>query len=70
MANDDLPPHVAKFIDSLGEGDIATLGRVIATFRMMESWCRVTRWLFLAAIGLVVLASQFMDSAKKLLSFR
>ena len=66
----DLPPPVRRFMAGLDEEDLTILKTVIETFRAVSAWCRVTRWLFLAAIGLLFMLSQSLDAIKNLLGFK
>ena len=67
---DELSPPVRKFMASLDEDDLAILKTVIETFRAVSAWCRITRWLFLAALGLLFMLSQSLDAIKNLLGFK
>jgi hypothetical protein len=42
---------VRKFTAGLEEDNLAILKIVIETLQAFSAWCRITRWLFLAAIG-------------------
>jgi hypothetical protein len=66
----ELSPQVRKFMAGLDEDDLAILKTVIDTFRALSAWCRVTRWLFLGAIGLLFMLSQSLDAIKNLLGQR
>jgi hypothetical protein len=66
----DLPHETRKFIGGLDDDDLAVLKSVIDIFKTMSAWCRVTRWLFLAALGLLFMLSQSLDAIKNLLGIK
>jgi hypothetical protein len=62
----DLPPHTRKFIRSLGEDDIATLGRVIQLYTMMQGWCRINRYVAIAVIAALIWMMSSLESLKSM----
>lgn len=70
MTQKELPEHVSDFVSGLDEDDIATLRHVIRIFNAMSGWCRVTRWLFLTALGALIIISQGYDAARNLLGLK
>lgn len=61
-----LPPETRRFIAGLSQGDIDNLKSVIALFRMVNSWCRVNRWIALAVIAAIVTLAQGFDALQKI----
>lgn len=64
----ELSPEQRRFIRGLGDDDLKTLKHMIGVFGTVRGWCRVNRWLFVAALGLLIMVWQGIDALKHLLT--
>lgn len=70
MSKDELPDPALKFIVSLSSEDIEVLRRLMDFWKTVQGWCKVTRWLFLGLVAVLVALAQGVDALKGLLGLK
>lgn len=61
-----LSPETRAFIAGLSKSDIDNLRSVIGLLRMINSWCRVNRWIALGIIAAIVTVAQGAEALQKI----
>lgn len=62
-ADDQVPPE-------LEHQEIEDLKAIIRTWRNIQGWCRINRWIVLAIFAGLVSFSQFTDAIKSLFQWK
>ncbi len=54
-------------MSNLDDDDLEALKNLAKFYKMVQSWCRINRWIALTALAILIAASQGLDAIKNLL---
>ena len=63
-----------EFLEKLDKDDLDRLERLLATLRMVDGWCKVSRWIgkwiIVSGLTLLVLLSGAVEALQKLIGWK
>ena len=67
--NEELSPETREFLADLSKEDIATLKTGLPLIRMIVSFGKVTKWIAITSLGLLMGTVMLWDAVSKILSW-